>query len=468
MNNKLTTDLRPIICIVIYLLLSLSVANDCLAQCTPAPAASSATCVGTPLTANTTNITGGSSYYYDGNAGSPAFATTVFKGITYKTYTPSINSSGTLRICNGATMELSNATLGNVIVEAGATLLLSAASLSSATITNYGTIQLSPSTGTLYAINNSGNIINKGILDANGFDLRVTGKLNNYGLIIKIDDLTFNSSSSSICVSNTSILLANTIDNSNSNTGVITNGDGPGCMVATSAISGNRCLTSDATANANLKFCYGASTTLSNSACTNNGFSNAMNGVCTGGSSNCSYPLPLTLLYFKAFKNENAVAVTWSVIDQIDSDQYEILKSNNGKDWQLLGAVASYDHGSGVLQYSLTDAEPAAGLNYYKLVEVGMNGKRKEYSITSISWAMELETDFSIYPNPTEGELNIIIKGPYSFYQFEIIDLTGKILSQLTLPNGTNSLGKILTASSMYFLRLKAGANYITKKVVVK
>lgn len=461
MNNKRIQSLRACyFTFIVFSFLSFTRIENCRAQCTPA--AASAGCAGTHLTSNST-FSG--ERYLDGSE--TLGGTTTYKGVTFKTYTQSF-SGETLHVCGNANIEFTQSTLGVIIIESGASVLLSGVSLSSATITNYGLINLKPNTGTQYAINNSGNIINKGIVDANNYDLKVTGKFNNLGLAIKINNVTFNSSSSSICVAANSILSANTFDNSSSNNGVTTNADGPGCIVTATTISGNKCLTSDATANVNLKFCYGSSTTLGNSACTNNGFSNAMNGVCTAGTSNCAYPLPITLLDFKAFKAESDVLVKWEIVNQIDSDHFEIFKSANGIDWHLMGSVPAVSDHNGVITYSLLDNEPTTGIIYYKLIEVDDNGKRTEYSITSFKWAADQEIDFFISPNPSIAEIHVNVVGPYPQYQMELIDLSGKVLSKTIVKQGQNTLDKVCTEASMYFLRLKADSHYITKKVIVQ
>lgn len=439
----------------------------CSAQCTPPIAKSNSTCKGTHLTSDNT-FSG--SYYLDGTE---SLATSTFKGSTYKIYSKSLSAGDTLRICNNAFVELSNATLGIVIVEPGATLMLTnASSLSSTTISNYGTMQLNITNG-VFSMNNSGRIINNGVIDANLNDIRNSGKINNFGLILNVDDYSLNNSAATTCLGANSVMITNTVDNASANVGFGSNGDGSGCVYIKTAAT-SRCLTANGAKNSDtdIKFCFptgagGIDTTgLTNCGASGTGFGTGAHTACAGGG--CAWPLSLTLLHFGAVKNLMGVSLSWTVTQQQESSYFEILRSGKGEKWDVVGTVFATQNAEGVLAYSLQDYDPQFGPNYYKLVEIDEHGIRKEYSVIYLSLENPSEVDFFPSPNPSRGDLNVMVVGPYPNYQLEIIDLTGKLLSNVTVMAGNNNLGKLLVKPSTYFLRLKIEGAHKTKKIVVQ
>src|SRR6478735_7986652 len=131
MNSTRTTVLRSIFYFTLFVFVFFTGAKDCFSQCTPAVPSSSATCKGTHLT---TDVAFGGAYYLNGTEA--GIATSSYKGTTYRKYTQSLNAGDTLRICGGGNVELSNATLGVIIVEPGSQILLTNTSSINARIYN--------------------------------------------------------------------------------------------------------------------------------------------------------------------------------------------------------------------------------------------------------------------------------------------------------------------------------------------
>lgn len=190
--------------------------------------------------------------------------------------------------------------------------------------------------------------------------------------------------------------------------------------------------------------------------------------ACAPSPSNCAgvVALPITLNFFKATATKEGVISKWGVSSQWNSDYFIIEKSQNGIDWEYVGTVKSTNEISKYREFSLLDENPYQGGSYYKLVEVNKDGERTTYSVVYI----EVETSelelFSVYPNPTSGELTINILGEDVDYDFTLIDVLGKTLFSKKLSIGINSLGTVLNISGIYFARLKIRGDYKVVKVV--
>ena len=191
--------------------------------------------------------------------------------------------------------------------------------------------------------------------------------------------------------------------------------------------------------------------------------------TCAPSTSNCAgvVALPITLNFFKATATKEGVIAKWGVSSQWNSDYFIIEKSQNGIDWEYVGTVKSSNDISKYKEFSLLDENPYQGGSYYRLVEVNLDGERTTYSTVYVEVeGAELEL-FSVYPNPTSGDLTIKILGEDVEYDFVCIDILGRIIFSKKLSVGINSLGTVLNVPGVYFARLKIRADDKIVKVVV-
>jgi hypothetical protein len=84
-----------------------------------------------------------------------------------------------------------------------------------------------------------------------------------------------------------------------------------------------------------------------------------------------------------------------------------------------------------MLNYNYSDARPFAGSNYYRLKQIDRDGKYSYSNIVLLSRKVSEITLSSVYPNPAERELNLVITSPKSEKVMIVVtDLTGKIIMQ--------------------------------------
>ncbi len=187
---------------------------------------------------------------------------------------------------------------------------------------------------------------------------------------------------------------------------------------------------------------------------------------CSTTPSGCSIPLPVSLTYFKATKQEESVIVRWGILKSWDSDYFVVEKSKNGIDWDEIGIVNSIKDNDSFKEFSFTDNNPLSGLNYYRLSEVDNKEKKQVYSISFV----EIDSffnGFSLYPNPSNGIVNVHILGEDYDYEFKLLDFTGREVKKLFLPTGTSTIENNLP-SGVYYGQLKVGIDTFIQKVLVQ
>lgn len=115
--------------------------------------------------------------------------------------------------------------------------------------------------------------------------------------------------------------------------------------------------------------------------------------------------LPVELSNFTATKETNAVTLNWTTLSEENNAGFDIEKSVNGKDFEVIGTVEGAGNSIDKIDYSFMDESPANGINYYRLKQTDFDGAFEYSEIVSVE--MKANVQATIYPNPTADVLTI-------------------------------------------------------------
>ncbi len=164
--------------------------------------------------------------------------------------------------------------------------------------------------------------------------------------------------------------------------------------------------------------------------------------------------LPVEMLYFEGAEEGGAVQLDWATATEIDNDHFEVQRSQDGRDWEVIGVV----NGAGTTVeeqvYDFSDFKPYVGNSYYRLRQVDYDGKFAYTDIILVNVRLE-PISLNVYPNPIEDIFTVDIKGinaneetSYSIISLQgayvgqgilIADEAGRINEQLSLSYGQPS-----------------------------
>lgn len=119
---------------------------------------------------------------------------------------------------------------------------------------------------------------------------------------------------------------------------------------------------------------------------------------------NCT--LANSLLNFSVSSDANDANITWTALEDDDSDYYEILKSTDGLNFQSIAHINVKSQAS-LNNYSYTDHGIEAGITYYKLAQYDKFGSVLYSHIATASYENE---GLEVYPNPTKDRFSISFK----------------------------------------------------------
>lgn len=153
---------------------------------------------------------------------------------------------------------------------------------------------------------------------------------------------------------------------------------------------------------------------------------------------------------------DNTVKLKWLVESEINSKEYIIERSLDGRDFSKINILAATNSST----YVSIDNSPNQGTNFYRIVAMDNDGK-KQYSSTIKIITNKTQANFNIYPNPVINnlinlELSGITKG--NAYKVNVYNISGK----LVFTSSINAEGNSLTKSIQLPTQIKAG-NYVVE-----
>lgn len=161
--------------------------------------------------------------------------------------------------------------------------------------------------------------------------------------------------------------------------------------------------------------------------------------------------LPLNLIYFKAIKENNRVRISWQTESENGVSHFELQRSNDGVHYTSYQTVAA-SNTMGRHNYSVVDAMPLKGVNYYRLRIVDRNEQFKLSQIVKVNFNRDIT--ITISPNPVRDE--IFIQSDRIITGISLIDMSGRIVKQFTPVSGNRYPVQYLSPG-VYFVMVRSG-----------
>jgi len=133
-------------------------------------------------------------------------------------------------------------------------------------------------------------------------------------------------------------------------------------------------------------------------------------------------PLPVELTRFTAEAQEKSVALHWTTASEKNSDYFEVQRSTDAKTFAAIGKLQGEGNTSSMSNYLFTDRHPVAGLAYYRLRQVDLDGTESFSPVASVQWAGKLEASF--FPNPSVK--TITLTGGNGLVHYRVYSVKGQ------------------------------------------
>ena len=179
-------------------------------------------------------------------------------------------------------------------------------------------------------------------------------------------------------------------------------------------------------------------------------------------------PLPLDMLSFNGYPEENRNQLLWTTVNEKNMDWHVVERSPDGvNNFAEIGR--QHAQNTSTAEYEMTDNLPLP-LGYYRVRSVDVNGNTDFSSVIEIMRTENLAS-LQIYPNPTKDWLEVTFVSPEQTpVKIALTDAQGKILmEQVVTPTASRTQFRLSTerlADGVYFLILNDGVSRQVRKVV--
>ncbi len=192
-------------------------------------------------------------------------------------------------------------------------------------------------------------------------------------------------------------------------------------------------------------------------------------------------PLPVTLISFEGFQNEDVVELQWATAVEINNSHFIVEKLGANNDFYEIGRVEGSGDSKSRINYQSFDTEPIVGSNYYRLKQVDFDGKSTNSRVVEVNFVkngevVEIPISMELFPNPVDrGELNIRLQGFVNSEksQVQIFDLMGREVFRSTMEIEKQfSAEKAFTIPTLptgiYIVKVADGKQSLAKRIVIR
>ncbi len=180
-------------------------------------------------------------------------------------------------------------------------------------------------------------------------------------------------------------------------------------------------------------------------------------------------PLPVTLVSFEATPVNGQVELTWKTSSEFNSRDFQIERSQNGQDFEVIDVVSAAGTSSVPRSYHRMDKNPYSGYNYYRLRQIDWDEQFTLYDIrTAYIASMLADIEYSLFPNPFSDRIQLnahpglaegsVVRMYNAFGQL--------VLQQVISGASSNTLETDQLSSGVYFIEAGPAEAPLRAKVI--
>ncbi|MFA1771720.1 T9SS type A sorting domain-containing protein [Rufibacter glacialis] len=190
---------------------------------------------------------------------------------------------------------------------------------------------------------------------------------------------------------------------------------------------------------------------------------------------NLGTALPVSLTSFTAAVTKGSrILLNWATASEKDNQAFLVERSADGKNFTAIGTVKGGGNSNVPLNYSFQDAQPLAGISYYRLKQVDFDGTTeysKVVSVKNLNAGSTTATKVTAYPNPFQATLSLELNVQEAAeVKITLTNTAGQVVQQKTVHaagTATYTLDNLQNApAGIYFLRVYQGDEVTVHKLL--
>lgn len=171
--------------------------------------------------------------------------------------------------------------------------------------------------------------------------------------------------------------------------------------------------------------------------------------------------LPVEWRSFTAQPLDSRALLQWSTASEQNTKDFVIQHSSNGTSWNDIGRVVAAGNSNTENNYRFVDAQPLAGLNYYRIRQEDIDARYSYSKVVAVRFNGS-KSSFTVRSNPTSN--GIVQLGINSAIVLNVYTSAGRLIKTQRLQEGTATIDLRGYAKGMYLLQ----AGNDVKKVLLQ
>ena len=153
--------------------------------------------------------------------------------------------------------------------------------------------------------------------------------------------------------------------------------------------------------------------------------------------------LPLNLLSFNAVYNNATVKVNWKTTNEVNSKNFIVERSADGRNFDAIGTVIAKNSASGS-DYTCLDVNPLSGLSYYRLKIVDRDDHSKLSNVVSVN--TPAGNSLKVNPNPALNSITISYPKATEDASLKIVSSSGKKMLGMKIIAGSSEINLVISS----------------------
>ena len=176
--------------------------------------------------------------------------------------------------------------------------------------------------------------------------------------------------------------------------------------------------------------------------------------------------VPLSMVAFNADKlSNNTNLIQWTTANEQNMGHFGIERSTDAQQFENIGQTIAIGNTKAQRDYAFIDAQPFAGLNYYRLKMVDLDGSFSYSKIIAIDNDRTHILTIKVFPNPASNQLIIEHRNILGGLNFSITDINGRKYRIKSAQNGEQTAFDVTSLpNGLYFIECRNKMDKMTMK----
>ncbi len=183
-----------------------------------------------------------------------------------------------------------------------------------------------------------------------------------------------------------------------------------------------------------------------------------------------STTLPVVLASFDLEEEGADVRVSWTTKSEVNSSAYEVERSEDAEQWDLVETVSAAGNSTETIDYNILDLDPWSEVEtlYYRVHMIDLDGQSEYSQVASISRSTSAtesmaNKDIILSPNPTSGVISV--RSPSSEIKTIVVyTMDGRAIEKVLYDTEIIDLTQLPPA--IYIIRVETNKGMSTHRVV--